>query len=524
MTPAAPIDGRTLWEVLARRVDATPDLEMACDQDGNRVTFAETARRAEAVAASMAARGVREGTVVSWTLPTSIDAIAVAVGLARLGAVQNPIVPIYREREVGFCTAQAGTELLVVPDRWRGFDYAGMARSVAERNGRIEVVVAGPDGLFDGDPDAAPVPVVPPERPEDGPVRWLMYTSGTTADPKGARHVDNAMRVIAQGIADRYEVELGDRCSLTFPITHIGGITWLYVSCQRGTALLLEEAFHPRRTPAFLAREGCTHAGSATPFHQAYLAAQRERPDVPLFPNLKACPGGGAPKPPELHYEVKRELGGAGIVSGWGLTEAPILTTAFFSDDDERLARTEGAPLPGVEVVVVKADGSRAAVGEEGELRAKGPQLMRGYVDASLDADAFDADGYFRTGDLGYLDELGYVVVSGRLKDVIIRNGENVAAKEVEDLLYTAPGVADVAVVGLPDPRTGERVCAVVVADEPADPVSLEDLVAFLRRQGVRNQALPEQLELVDELPRNATGKVKKNELRDRFGVAAAGR
>jgi acyl-CoA synthetase (AMP-forming)/AMP-acid ligase II len=268
-----------------------------------------------------------------------------------------------------------------------------------------------------------------------------------------------------------------------------------------------------------LSREGCTHPGAGTPFHLAYLAVQREQPGVPLFPRAKCFPGGGAPKPPQLTYEVNDELG-AVVVSGWGLTEVPILTMASTKDSPERLARTEGYAMPDVELIVVKLDGTRAAAGEEGELRAKAPQMMVGYIDERLDAEAFDDEGFFRTGDLGLLDEDGYVVITGRSKDVIIRNLENISAKEVEDLLYTHPKVHDVAVIGLPDAKTGERVVAVVAPSDAADLLTFAEMQTFLRANGLRTQAVPEQLELVDVIPRNESGKITKNVLRKRFDKA----
>jgi len=171
----------------------------------------------------------------------------------------------------------------------------------------------------------------------------------------------------------------------------------------------------------------------------------------------------------------------------------------------------------GVDLIAVKLDGERAAAGEEGEIRVKGPMVMRGYLDSSLDADAFDADGYLRTGDLGRLDDAGNVAITGRVKDIIIRNMENISAKEVEDLLFTHPQIADAAVVGLPDAKTGERVCAVVVLAEGADAPALAELVEFTVANGLAKQKTPEQLEVVEVLPRNPTGKVLKYELRDRF-------
>ncbi|HEV8296029.1 MAG TPA: AMP-binding protein [Acidimicrobiales bacterium] len=510
-------DGRDLWELIDRRVAATPDLEMMCDETGGRITFGEFAARAEAVAAGVLAHGVRRGDVVSWILPSWFDAVVLSAALNRIEVVQNPIIPIYREREVAFCTRQAAARVLVVPGTWRGFDYTAMAQTIAANGDGLDVLVAPRGGLPVGDPSTLPARAAPPATPEDSPVRWLCYTSGTTSDPKGARHTDPSIAHVARAMAERLDCRHGDRSAIAFPYTHIGGITWLFAAMQTGVVLLLDEAFDPKRTPQYLAQERCTHAGSGTPFHLAYLAAQRAHPDVPLFPRLKNCPGGGSPKPPQLHYDVKRELGGAGVVSGWGLTEVPILTTARWKDPDEKLANTEGFAMPGVELIAVKNDGTRAEPGEEGELRAKAPQMMKGYLDSSLDVDAFDEHGYFRTGDLGIIDEDGYVVITGRLKDIIIRNAENISAKEVEDLLYTHPKVHDVAVIGLPDPKTGERVCAVVAPAEGQAPLEFVEMQTFLRSLGIRNQAIPEQLELIDAVPRNASGKITKNVLRDRY-------
>ncbi len=259
-------------------------------------------------------------------------------------------------------------------------------------------------------------------------------------------------------------------------------------------------------------------AGAGTPFHMAYLAAQRQLPEGErLFPGVRVYCGGGAPKPPQLHYDIKAEMGGVGIVSGYGLTEAPIIVMGSVHDTDEQLAHTEGRATGATQLRVVTLDGKEAGIDEEGEIRTKAPQLMKGYLDPSLDADAFDDDGWFKTGDLGRIDADGMVTITGRVKDIIIRNMENISAKEVEDVLFGHPDVADAAVIGLPDPKTGERVCAVVVPREGSAPLTFEAMVAFCRQQGLMTQKLPERLEIVDVLPRNPTGKVLKFELKDRF-------
>jgi acyl-CoA synthetase (AMP-forming)/AMP-acid ligase II len=397
---------------------------------------------------------------------------------------------------------------------FRGFDFAAMGGAVAGELGLTHLTVA-PGSLPIGDP-ARLAPHAP--RPDDA--RWVFYTSGTTSEPKGARHNDRALCGVGAQMAGRMQLGPTSRYALPFPFPHIGGILLLYSALYSGCTHLLDELFDPVETTAYLAREDVTHAGTGTPFHLAYLAAQRKQPGQRLFPHLVCCPGGASPKPPTMHETIKRELGGIGIVSSWGLTEAPILTYSTFDDPDDKLATTEGRPLDGVVLRAVRADGTVAAAGEEGELQVRAPQVTMGYVDASLDAAAF-ADGWFRTGDLGVIDDEGFVRITGRLKDVIIRNGENISAKEVEDLLFAHPAVGDVAVIGLPDDRTGERVCAVVCPAAGAAPLSLLEARQYLDARGLRRQAIPEQVEHLDALPRNPAGKVTKQALQDRFAAAA---
>jgi cyclohexanecarboxylate-CoA ligase len=506
------LDAPTLWGLIEARAAATPEAIMAVDEIGREMTFADYRDQVEVAAAGLAADyGIGAGDVITWQLPTWLESMVLVGAIARLGATQNPVLPIYRDREVGFCARQAKAKLLVVPANFANFDFVAMAEKIAGDLDGVSVMTSD-RSLPAGDPSSLPPP---PASGDD--VRWLFYTSGTTADPKGAQHTDRTIYAVAKGMSERLGITADDRNALAFPFTHIGGITWLVTSMGWGMSNILFEAFVPDVVVKVLGDRGVTLAGSGTYFHQTYLAAQKAA-DEPIFPKVRNFPGGGAPKPVELYWQMK-EVFGAPIVSGYGLTEAPVLTMGGYDDLDDDLAQTEGAAMPGVELKLVKLDGDLAASGEEGEVRAKAPQLMKGYLDSSLDADAFDEEGFFRTGDLGMLNERGMLTITGRLKDVIIRKGENVSAKEVEDHLYRHPKVADVAVIGVPDVDRGEMVCAVVQTAEGAEPITLPELLDFLKAEGLMVQKIPERLEIVDVIPRNPTGKILKNDLRKTYST-----
>jgi acyl-CoA synthetase (AMP-forming)/AMP-acid ligase II len=498
-TTTAPARVQDLVEDRAAR---TPDALFVSDEHGRRLTFAEFGTAVERTAAGLAEIGVAEGTVVSWQLPSRIETIVLTCALSRLGAVQNPMIMSLREPEIDFICRQVGAELLIVPEEFRGYGHGAAARAVAGRLPGLRALVS--DGVPEADgpaPSAAADPTA---------VRWVFYTSGTTSEPKGARHTDAGLFAATRTYCEHIRPEPADRIAALAPIAHVGGVLHVLAALVSGAALVLTEVFEPVSTARQLRAAGVTYGGNGTPFVQAFLRVQREDPGTPLFPQLKAFLVGGAPRPAGLHAEVAAELGGAGIASGYGLTECPFFAWARPDDGDAVMATTEGRPGPGGEARILRPDGTPAAPGESGELRIRAPQLTVGYVDPALDAEAFDADGWFRTGDLASLDAAGNLTITGRLKDVIIRNMENVSAREVEEHLATNPALRDWTVVGLPDPVTGERVCAVVVAEDQQRPPTLDDVCAHLTGRGLNRRKLPERLVLLDELPRNAMGKVGK--------------
>lgn len=507
----------TFWQHLLERAHLDPDGVILADDYGRALTRATLRDEAEKAAAALARRGVGAGTVVSWQLPTTLEALVLMVAVTRLGAIQNPIIPILRHREVGFITRQVATQHFVVPGTWRGFDYTAMVHDACAGQS-VDVIEIDLVGLADGAGFRLPVddPSRLPPAPTDDAVRWLYYSSGTTAAPKGARHTDASIMSASMGMLAGVGFNAHDVYPIAWPVSHIGGSTMLTTAIVSGFRMVLFDSFDATTSPERMAAHRPTLLGTAVPFFRAFLDAQHRHGSAPLFPQLRAGAFGGAPLPPEIHVEM-RETFGVNLIGSWGLTEFPISTAAYADDPNDVLESTVGRLSPGVSLRVVGPDERDVAPGGEGELRLKGPQCCQGYVDTDLDADGFDAGGWFRTGDLGCIGADGNVRITGRLKDIVIRNAENISVLEIEDTLFRHPAVADVSVLGLPDARTGERVCAVVVL-RPAATLTLQDLRAYCEAEGLARQKCPEQLEIVDELPRNPMGKVVKPQLRQRFG------
>ncbi len=507
------------WGLVDTAAGAHPDRVVLADDYGRQLTCLGLRDAALNTAAALAESGIGEGTVVSWQLPTTLETMVVMVALSRLGAVQNPMLPIWRESEVRFATAQLGTEVFLVPGSWRGYDHAALARRLAaERPMSVLVidhesaVVSDVLRLPTGDPRRLPA-----VRVSDDAARWIYYSSGTTAAPKGVRHTDRSVIAGSAGVTGIVGASSTDVNPVAFPISHIGGAAMLAAALITGMRLVLFDVFDPVATPTAIAVHRPTLLGSATPFFVAFMAAQHAHGDRPLFPDLRGCVGGGAPITPELGRQVRETFGVPGIANAWGLTEFPVAAAQYPDAPPDQLDRTVGRPVPGVSVRVVDDDERVAPQGAEGELRLKGPQCFLGYVDPALDADAFDADGWFRSGDRGRIDENGNVLVTGRIKDAIIRNAENISALEIEEVLASHPGIADVAVIGVPDARTGERVCAVLVARPGAD-LTKRSIFEHCRSHGLSKHKAPERIEIIEALPRNLTGKVLKAELRSRYG------
>jgi cyclohexanecarboxylate-CoA ligase len=523
-----------MWDLVAARSELSFDRPMLRDAAERMLTFGDFAASAEQVAAGLHSIGVGTGTPVTWQVPTTIETIVLSAALARLGALQNPILHIYREHEVTAAIRGTRPKAVIVKPQWRDIDYGAMTESVLSGLGYPEARWDGDGGDPAGDgerpivlnighlPVGDPAELPPPPTGDGDPVRWIYYTSGTTSEPKGVMHSDGTLLAGGRGLALALHLSEADIGSIAFPFAHIAGPDYLVTMLLCGFQAVVLESFVPAEAVEVYRHHGVTMAGGSTAFYQAFLAEQRKSPGAPVIPTLRALSGGGAAKPPEIFHAVLAEMG-VRIIHGYGMTEIPMISMGSPTDSNEQLITTEGAPVDRAEIRIVTAEGAVAVSGSEGEVRVRGPMVCKGYTDAALTAEAFDEDGWFRTGDLGYLRPDGHLVLTGRLKDVIIRKGENISARELEELVYAHPKIGDVAVIGLPDAERGERVCAVVELAPGADELTLDELAEYLGTRGLMRQKIPEQLEILDALPRNETlRKVLKYQLRERFSEPAS--
>lgn len=502
----------TLADSLRRAAEVSPQRTVVVDTDV-RLDCATLYAQADALAGALLSR-IPAGSVVSFMLPNWHEAAVIYLAATLAGMVVNPILPSLREHDLRFILEDAGTALIFIPDQYGGHDYAGMLdRVTATMNpAPAVVVVRGDAGAHTpyapllAEPRNAVLPALDPDA-----VRMILYTSGTTSRPKGVLHSHNSIHALICQIRDHWAIDPGDTFLVPSPVAHIGGSIYAF-ECPLllGTTAVLMDRWDPSEAVALMNAEGCTHMAGATPFLQQLLAAA-QRAQTRL-PDLKVFVCGGASVSPSLIRSAAQYFEHAVVTRVYGCTEVPVATVgAPGPDEAECAAETDGRPG----IAEIKLVAHQGAPAGDGEICVRGPQMLLGYRHAP--DDSFDAAGFFRTGDLGRWVSAGshdrYLVVTGRVKDVIIRSGENISAKEVEDLLADHPGIAEIAVVGLPDARTGERTCAVIVPAGTARP-DVASLLSLLVSKGVAKFKAPEQVVLWDALPKNDAGKVLKHQIR----------
>jgi cyclohexanecarboxylate-CoA ligase len=514
----------TLLDHLARVLAATPDktaIVAPLSEQGQerRLTYRELNGLADLAAAGLAERGVGRGDVVSFQLPNWWEFSMLHLACLKLGAVSNPLMIIFRERELSFMLGLAEAKVLVVPRQFRGFDYAAMAKGLRDRLPALRhVFVAGGGG---GEEDAFETLLAvkaggaagAPARagrlsPDD--VIQLLYTSGTTGEPKGVMHTSNTMLSNLAPFAARLRLGKDDVIHMPSPMAHqLGFMYGLVLPVMLGATAVLQDIFVAEEMRNQIAREGATFTMGATPFLND-LSDYVER-NKASTPSLRVFVSAGAPIPRALVTKARQALGAA-IVSAWGMSENGAVSTTRPDDPEEKTTMTDGLALPGMELRIVDAAARTLPPGQEGQLQVRGCSNFVGYLKRPELANT-DAEGWFDTGDLARMDEDGYIRIAGRSKDIIIRGGENIPVVEVEGLLFKHPAVAAVAIVGYPDPRLGERACAFVTLREGAA-LSFAEMVAHLKAQQMAPNYVPERLEIVAELPRTPSGKIQKFKLR----------
>ncbi|ODR25918.1 AMP-binding protein [Mycolicibacterium porcinum] len=506
-TRAADAYARGLWvsttlaDALADAARHTPDRALVVDGDTT-LTARELHDRARALALQLT-EWMPVGSVVSFMLPNWHEAAIIYLGATLAGMTVNPILPSLRDRELCFILDDASSRAIFIPAQFGGHDYAAMLTRVAGRLATPpEVVVlrgdAGPHRAFDT-LAAAPDRDLPALDPDD--VRMIMYTSGTTGRPKGVLHSHNSINALIRQLREHWRIDPGDTFLVPSPVAHIGGSIYAF-ECPLllGSTAVLMERWNAEDGVTLMTGHRCTHMAGATPFLEQLLGAA-ERSGTRL-PDLKVFICGGASVPPSLIRRASGYFDRAVVSRVYGSTEVPVTTVGSLAPGGvEHAAETDGRP--GIAEIRLVS----------GEIRARGPQMLLGYLHPEDEIESFDENGFFRTGDLGRWVDGNYLQVTGRAKDIIIRNGENISPKEIEDLLVGQLGIIEVAVVGLPDDRTGERACAVLVTADGEQP-GVADLGRLLAEHGLARFKTPEQVEIWDALPKNDAGKVLKHQIR----------
>jgi cyclohexanecarboxylate-CoA ligase len=498
-------------------------LVFAAGGDERATTLGELVSDAEKAAGALRARGIGRGDVVAVQLPGSYEGAVTQVAVGLCGAVLLPVVMIYGRREMEFVLRRSGAAAVVLPRAYRGHPHADVVLSGLSGLPALKLAVVTGDSAPAGgavgydellrQPGAAYR--MPGAAPDDRAV--LMYTSGTTAEPKGVQHSHRTL--LAEATSRVYTNNgPGARHLGLFPPGHMAGLLSLLRILLLGTPTVIMQDWDAALAAELIDRHAVTSCGGA-PVQLSGLLDQRAAGTAALS-TLREFLTGAAPVPPSLI----RRADGAGITAfrSYGSSEHPTVTAGTIADPLGRRAGTDGRLLAGNQVRLVDAAGRDVPDGRDGEILTRGPELFTGYADEALNAAAFVPGGWFRTGDVGRIDAAGYLTVTDRVKDIIIRGGENISAKEVEDLLVIHPAVADAAVIPAADPALGERVCAVVVT-RPGFTFDVEAARAHFAAAGASRQKTPEVVVLVNELPRTPSGKVRKDVLRAARQAGAGG-
>jgi cyclohexanecarboxylate-CoA ligase len=492
-----------------------------------RHTYGELELLSRRCAAALISLGVEQGDVVSVQLPNSWEFPALVYGILRAGAVVNPLVPIFRHRELEFVLGRTESRVLIVPDVLRNHDHAAMGLDLLGEVDSLEhVVVVGDAGEAISFTDMFAERAWETDEGLDaelesrrcGPddIIEIQFTSGTTGEPKGVLHSHNTLYSGARVIDDVYGLGPDDVCFMASTLAHQTGFGYGMVKpLGMGMKVVYQDAWDAEQMLDAVESEGIAWTVSATAFAMDMIAAQRRKPrNLDSF-RFFIC--GGAPIPPKV-VEDAADVLAAQLVAVWGMTENMVVTTTRAGDPVELVSDSDGTVVDWMEIRVLDDEGRPAAEGDSGDLQCRGPSQSLGYFHRDDLYAAASPDGdWFDTGDVARLRPDGGIRIVGRTKDLVIRGGENVPVAEVEDVLLRHPAVDEIAVIAMPDERLGERACAVVTSNDAA--LSLADLTAALDEAGMAKQFWPERLVLMDEMPHTPSGKIQKFKLRDQIAA-----
>jgi len=485
------------------------------------VSYRQLHRFVERIAIGLAELGVEKGDVVSYQLPNWWEFAAIHLACARIGAITNPVMPIFRHRELAYMLDYAESKVFIVPREFRGFDHAALARELQRELPAIEhIFVLGGEGeeSFEArflktrwEDDGTGPALFAARKPAPNDIIEVLYTSGTTGVPKGVMHTANTLVSSIESFIERCHMTPEDVILMSSPMAHQTGFLYGLLSpIVLGAKAVLQDIWEAGSAAQLIQDEGVTFTMASTPF----LADLAHAPEVETYDvgTLKTFLSAGAPIPRVLVQEAMEKLD-IFVMSGWGMTENGLVTSTRIGDPTEKVFETDGVAVENFAVQVFRTDGSVADADEEGILKAKGSGSFAGYLKRPEDFGT-DDDGWFDTGDIARMDRDGYIRIAGRAKDIIIRGGENVPVVEVEELLYRHPSIEAAADVAIPDPRLGERGCAFVQL-KPGSNFTFKAMIEHLESHDMAKNYLPERLEIVDAMPRTASGKIQKFELRD---------
>jgi cyclohexanecarboxylate-CoA ligase len=476
-------------------------------------TFTQFDAIVDRVAAGLARCGIVSGDIVSYQLPNWWEFLAISLACSRIGAVTNPLMAILRERELAFMLGLADSKLLIVPKLFRGFDYPAMACSLQRAVPTLKAIVTvGHDGRGSFEQvllqdDACPPAVS--QSPNE--LLQLMYTSGTTGEPKGVMHSSNTLYANVVPFTHRLKITESDVVVCPTPLAHqLGYLYALLMPAMTGSTVVIQDVWNAAVCAQLIQEHRGSFCLGATPF----LADLADLPNLRDYDisSLRMFVSGGAPIPSSLVVRAKERLRAA-IVSAWGMTEVSAVTTVHLDDKDELVSGTDGVALPHMEVAVFDEQDRQLPRGHSGRLKTRGASVFLGYLKRP-NLYNHDSEGWFDTGDLARMNDEGYIRITGRSKDMIIRGGENIPVAEIENILYRHPAVRAVAIVGMPDGRLGERAVAYITV-KPDAAIDLSQVRAFLAEHKVAPSYFPERVEILPEMPMTATGKIQKFVLRE---------